>query len=144
MKTLILLLSVLIACSSKIEHPIQKYYSMDSLWKKNATKEEVIKSFGIEYKEAHGGIIYTNPEYKNIESGHFFDKTKKLVEQFIFLDEASLLDFKKMVPCSWSENEKKESSGHTVYTVKRGKCAEKNISYEFRPGFNRYEVRWKR
>ncbi|MGE3610735.1 MAG: hypothetical protein AB7I27_14175 [Bacteriovoracaceae bacterium] len=144
MKTLILLSSILIACTSKTEHPMKKYASMDSLWTKNSSRGEVIDSLGNEYKEAHDGIIYELPSSKSVESGHFFSEAQKLVEQFIFLDEAAFLDFKKVVPCSWSESEKMESVGHTVYSIKRGRCVEKNLSYEFRPGNNRYEVRWKR
>ena len=43
----------------------------------------------------------------------------------------------------WKESEKIESIGHTVYSVKKGKCVKNNISFEFKPGNNRYEVRWK-
>lgn len=144
MKTFLLALSFLMACTSKQDAPLKKYVLMDSLWKKDATKEEVIQLLGSEYNEAHGGVIYTFPDSKSIESGHFFDKSQALVEQFIFLDEKSLADLKIVTSCSWNESEKNESVGHTVYSVRRGKCTEKNISYEFKPGSNHYEVRWKR
>jgi hypothetical protein len=144
MKTLILLSLILIACSSRTEHPVKKYVSMDSLWTNNSSRGEVIKSLGSEYKEAQGGIIYTFASSKSVESGHFFNEEQKLIEQFVFLDQAAFLDFKKVVPCLWNESEKMESVGHTVYSVKRGTCVKGNISYEFMPGNNRYEVRWKK
>lgn len=144
MKTLILLSSILLACSSKTEHPATKYASMDSLWTKNSSRGDVIEYLGSKFKEAHGGIIYELPSSKSIESGHFFNEEQKLVEQFIFLDEASFLDFKRVIPCSWKENEEMKSVGHIVYSVKKGSCDKKNISYEFKSGNNRYEVRWKK
>ena len=144
MKTLILLTSILMACASKTEHPLKKYTSMDYLWMKNSSRGQVIESLGSEYKEEHGGIIYEFSSSESIESGHFFNKAQKLVEQFIFLDEASFLDFKKVIPCSWNDSEEMKSVGHTVYSIKKGSCDKKNISYEFKPGDNRYEVRWKK
>jgi hypothetical protein len=144
MKALILISMLLMACSSKTEHSVKKYALMDSLWKKKSSTIEVIESLGNQYKEVHEGIIYEFSGSNSIESGHFFSKEQKLVEQFIFLDEAAFLDFKKVTPCLWRESEKMESVGHTVYSVKRGRCVNKNISYEFKPGNNRYEVRWKK
>ena len=144
MKTFLLALAFLMACSSKPDSPLKKYVLLDSLWKKDATKEEVIQLLGSEYKEAHGGVIYTFQDSKSIESGHFFDNSQKLIEQFIILDEESLADLKVVTSCSWNESKKNESIGHTVYSVSRGKCTDKNISYEFKPGSNNYEVRWKR
>jgi hypothetical protein len=132
------------ACTSRIEHPTKKYVLMDVLWKENALKEKVIESLGRQYKDANEGIIYERPSSNSIESGHFFNKTQKLTEQFIFLDEASFLDFKKVIPCSWNESEEMKAVGHTVYTVKKGSCVIKNISYEFKPGNTNYEIRWKK
>ena len=143
MKTILLLTLILMACSSKTEHSVKKYVQMNSLWLSNSSKREVIESLGSQYKEVQGGIIYELSNSISIESGHFFSDAQKLVEQFIFLDETDFLDFKKVIPCSWKESEKIESIGHTVYSVKKGKCVKNNISYEFKPGNNRYEVRWK-
>lgn len=144
MNTFIILLSLLMACSSYVEHPVRKYVSMDTLWRNNSSKEEVIKILGKQYREISEGIVYDILNSNTIESAHFFDQDHILVEQFIFLDETLFQDFKKNTQCKWDESEKMVSVGHTVYTVKKGKCTDKNISYEFKAGNNRYEVRWKR
>jgi hypothetical protein len=144
MKALILLSLIIMACSSREQHSVKKYELMDTLWAKNSSRDEVLEFLGGQYKAVPEGIIYERPNTKSVESGHFFSEAQKLVEQFIILDEASFMDFKKLIPCSWDESEKMESLGHTVYSVKRGACAEKNITYEFQPGNNRYEVRWKK
>lgn len=144
MKFLSLLLLITAACSSSKDVSTQTYVKMNYLWNSDATKNEVIRSFGNDFKEQNGGIVYWDPQGQAIERGHFFDRNQQIAEQFILLDEKELINFKSLVTCAWSETEKMESVGHTVYSVKRGKCQSKNISYEFKPGSNTYEVRWKK
>jgi hypothetical protein len=129
------------ACSSQRVDSAKKHVMMGFLWQKNATKAEVIGSFGNNYKEVQDGIIYSIPGLESIQSGHFFE-ADKLVEQYIFLDEKSLEELKSQTPCNWSENNKLVAMGHTVYKVQRGECSRQGLTYKFLPGNNYYEIRW--
>ncbi len=116
---------------------------MESLWEKKATRKDVIRSLGDVYKEVKGGISYPFHGNYGIESAHFFE-SDILVEQFIFLDEKSLVELKSHATCSWIEKSDSVSLGHTVYTVKSGECLDRQVSYKFLPGNNYYEVRWRK
>ena len=143
MKKYLLILTLLMACSSQTIYSTKKHIMMGSLWEKNATKAEVIGSFGNKYKEVQDGIIYSIHGLESIQSGHFFE-SDILVEQYIFLDEKSLEELKAQIPCAWSENNKQKAMGHTVYSVQSGECSKHQLSYKFLPGNNFYEVRWKK
>lgn len=145
MKSLLFILICLIGCTSNTNPSFQKkYIKMNSLWSENASKTEVIKTFGKEFDEVKDGIIYKIQNSQFIESGHFFDNSQKLVEQFILVDQASLKDLKQHISCEWKEREEKKSVGHTVQTIESGVCGDKNITYEYRPDIRFYEVRWKK
>lgn len=144
MKVLLLFLMTFVSCSSSFKKTSKPYVLMNSLWKKSASKEEVVETLGSEYKNIEGGIRYYYPEIPDsVKSAHFFE-SDKLVEQFIFLDETSLSDFLVQIPCSWEKNAKRKNHGHTFYIVKEGRCVKDNITYQYLPGNGHYEVRWKK
>ena len=143
MKLYFLILIFILSCSSQTIYIPKKPSVMNDLWKNNAKKDEVIRALGNNFKEIHGGIAYSFDEFKSFQSGHFFE-SDRLVEQFILIDEQSLEELKLYISCSWTEEQDLRPVGHTVYTIKSGKCSLYQISYMFLPGSNRYEVRWKK
>jgi hypothetical protein len=145
MKKLILsLLFFISACSSIAENKKSKLLTLNELWEKHSTKSEVLNSLGNGFKEVDSGIVYTYPNSDRPEIGLFFDASDKLVEQFAFLDEASLYQFKKLVNCKWKETEEVKNVAHYQRTIKKGYCPTLSITYETYLGLNAYEVRWKR
>ena len=145
MKFIFFLLISLLSCTSSTNHSIEKKYMiMNTLWSRNVLKSELTKNFGDDYKEIEDGIIYNIGNSQLVESGHFFNSSQQLVEQFIIVNDLSLIDLKQSVLCDWVEREDKKSIGHTIHTFESGTCVEKNISYEYRPDLRLYEVRWKK
>ena len=145
MKKLILILLLLISgCSSSGENKRYKFQIQNDLWEKQSTKSEVIKSLGAEFTEVDSEIVYKYPNSDRPEIGLFFDASNKLVEQFAFLDERSLQDFKSSINCKWKEVEEVKSVAHYQRTIKKGSCSALSITYETYLGLNAYEVRWKR
>ena len=145
MKRLNLILLFLISgCSSSAESKIYKFEILNDLWEKQSTKSEVIKSLGSEFTEVDSGIVYKYPNSDRPEIGLFFDSFNKLVEQFAFIDKASLQQFKKSVNCDWKEVQEVKSVAHYQRTIKKGSCLALSITYETYLGLNSYEVRWKR
>lgn len=145
MKKLILILLLLISgCSSSGENKRYKFQIQNDLWEKQSTKSEVIKSLGTGFTEVDSGIVYKYPNSDRPEIGLFFDASNKLVEQFAFLDERSLQDFKSSINCKWKEVEEVKSVAHYQRTIKKGSCSALSITYETYLGLNAYEVRWKR
>ncbi|MFP5387179.1 MAG: hypothetical protein ACLGHN_13970 [Bacteriovoracia bacterium] len=144
MKSLLFILIFLLSCTSNTNPSFKKkYFKMNALWSENASKAEVIKTLGKEFDEIKDGIIYKIQNGQLVESGHFFDNSQKLVEQFILVDQNSLKDLKQNISCEWKEREEKKGVGHTVQTIESGVCRDKNITYEYRPDIRLYEVRWK-
>lgn len=143
MKNLILILPLLIfGCSSNLEKKLHKFQILNDLWEKQSIKREVIKSLGSEFTEVESGIVYKYPNSDRPEIGLFFDSSNKLVEQFAFLDEASLQKFKKSVNCKWKEVQEVKTVAHYQRTIKKGSCLDLSITYETYLGLNAYEVRW--
>jgi hypothetical protein len=117
---------------------------MNELWKMNASSDEVKKVFGNKFKVVESGITYSYPNSKFPEKAFFFDNSDKLREQFVFLQEAALQEFKKATNCKWIESEEVRNIAHFQRIVKKGSCPDLNISYETYLDLNAYEVRWKR
>src|SRR5688500_2792166 len=106
MKSLLFILICLISCTSNTNPSFKKkYLKMNSLWSENASKAEVMKTLGRKFDEVKGGIFYKFQDDQIVESGHFFDNSQKLVEQFIFVDQVSLKDLKQNISCEWKEKE---------------------------------------
>lgn len=143
MKYIFLSLFFTLACSSNGEKEESRSVVMNSLWKSKATKQEIIKKLGNEYNDLGYALVYPTKWESSVKSVHWF-KDDVLNEQIIHLDEKSLEQMKLDIPCPWEESEKKEGHGHTVYLVKRGKCVQNNIEYNYKPGNAYYEVRWKK
>lgn len=142
---LILFVVSLYSCSvtSKAEGK-NKFIQMHELWKMKASPDDIKKTFGMSFKDVDSGITYSFPNSKFPEMGFFFDGSNNLREQFAFLDEASLQDFKKTIHCEWKETEEVKDIAHYQRTIKKGTCPNLSISYETYLGLNAYEVRWKR
>ncbi|MBL7664297.1 MAG: hypothetical protein JNM93_04140 [Bacteriovoracaceae bacterium] len=121
-----------------------KFIKMHQLWMANASLFDVKKAFGESFKNVENGISYNFSDSRFPEMAFFFDKSNKLKEQFAFLNEASLLNFKKAVKCDWKETEETKEMAHYSRTIKKGSCPNLSISYETYLNLNAYEVRWKR
>ncbi|MFP5459395.1 MAG: hypothetical protein ACLGG7_11730, partial [Bacteriovoracia bacterium] len=80
----------------------------------------------------------------SIKSAHFFDQDGKIQEQFLLIRPEELGDLKARLQCSWAIEERQLTTSHTVRTVEKGTCANKDISYEFLVKSGMYEVRWKK
>jgi hypothetical protein len=146
MRTLIfLLLALCVSCTTNTKEQVTStYLEMKNLWKKNATTEDVKKTFGNNFKEVDSGIIYTFANSKFPEFGFFFDTSNKLRSQFAYMGEASLESFKKELKCDWKETQENKSIAHYTKIVKKGSCTDRSISYEMNSGLNAFEVRWKK
>jgi hypothetical protein len=145
MKKLILPLLVFFsACSSIAENKKNQYLVLNELWEKQSTRSEVVKILGNGFKEVDSGIVYTYPNSNRPRIGLFFDSSNKLREQFVFLQEAALQEFKKAMKCKWKETEEVRDIVHYQRTIKKGSCSELNINYETYLDLNAYELRWKR
>lgn len=131
-----------IACSSKNVAPESIYITMNKLWKDKVSKEQLIIKLGDNYKTVEDAIIYPFSSPESISSVHWF-KEGILNEQIIFLDEKSLDKMRSDIPCQWEETEQNEDHGHIIYSVRRGKCKQSSIEYNYRPGYANFEVRWK-
>ena len=144
----IMLIPILIfffSCSTKsIVEEKEKYVLMNNLWQKETTIEDIKKNFGNNFKDVEGGIIYTFPNSKFPEMGFFLNASKKLREQFIFIDEISLVHFKEAIKCEWKETEEKKTTAYYTRTIKKGFCKNLSIIYETYPSLNALEVRWKK
>jgi hypothetical protein len=143
MKYLFLGLFFVFACSLQKQKYESKPVLMDSLWKNTSTKEDIIKKLGNEYKDLGYAVVYPSKWKGSISSVHWL-KDNVLSEQIIYLDEKSFEQMKLDISCNWEENETLEGHGHTVYSIKHGKCIENNIDYNYKPGSAHYEVRWKK
>lgn len=120
-----------------------KYFQMNELWKMKANSAEVKKTFGDKFSIVESGIAYNYPNTKFPEMAFFFDSSNKLREQFVFLQEAALQEFKKAMNCKWKETEEVKAMAHYQRTIKKGSCPELGISYETYLDLNAYELRWK-
>lgn len=143
-KIIVSLLFFISACSSNAENKKNQYLVLNELWEKQSTKSEVIKSLGGGFKEVDSGIVYTYPNSNRPRIGLFFDSSNRLREQFVFLQEAALQDFKKAINCNWKETEEVRDIAHYQRTIKKGSCPDLSISYETYLDLNAYELRWKR
>ena len=117
---------------------------MNDLWRMKATPDEIKKIFGGSYIVVDEGITYSYPNSKFPEMGFFFDSSNKLREQFVFLPEDKLQEFKKETDCKWKETEEVKNVAHYQRTIKKGSCSTLSITYETYLGLNAYEMRWKR
>lgn len=145
MKILFIALFSIISCSSNdIAMKESKYIHMNDLWKMNAGIEDVKKVFGNKSHSVESGIMYTFPNSKFPEMAFFFDNSNKLREQFVFLQEAALQEFKKEINCNWKETVETRDIAHYQRTIKKGCCPELNITYETYLDLNAFELRWKR
>jgi hypothetical protein len=142
---LMLILLALSSCSSSdtIEQK-NKYIQMNDLWKKKASSADVQNVFGDKLNSVDSGITYNYPNTNFPEMAFFFDSSNRLREQFVFLQEAALQEFKKAMNCKWIETEVVKDIAHYQRTIKKGSCPALSITYETYLGLNAYEVRWKR
>jgi hypothetical protein len=138
------LLSIISCSSNEIAIKGSKYIQMNDLWKMNARIKDVKKVFGNRTTTVESGILYTYPNSKFPEMAFFFDSSNKLREQFVFLQESALQDFKKTINCKWKETEEIKNIAHYQRTIKKGSCPELNITYKTYIDLNAYELRWKR
>lgn len=138
------LLFFISSCSTSAEVKKNKYLLLNELWEKQSTKSEVIKTLGDGFVEVDSGIVYRYPNSKRPEIGLFFDSFDRLDEQFVFMDEQSLIQFKSAINCKWKETEEKKDIAHYQRIIKKGICSNKSIHYETYFDLNAYEVRWKR
>ncbi len=141
---IVLTLSTSCSVTPRAEGKKVKFIQMHELWKIKASVDDVKKTFGTNFKNVDSGLTYSFPNSKYPEMGFFFDSTKKLHEQFAFLDEGSLQSFKKAVHCEWKETEEVKDIAHYQRIIKKGSCPNLSISYETYLDLNAYEVRWKR
>lgn len=145
MKKLVLsLLLVISACTSSVENQKNKYLVLNELWTNHSTKSEVIKMLGNGYIETDSGILYRYPNADRPEIGLFFDSSSRLEEQFVFMGEQELKQFKSAINCKWQETEEKKDVAHYQRIIKKGLCPTLNIKYETYLNLNGYEVRWKK
>ena len=145
MKKLNLLLFFFIsACSSGPASKKNKYLLLNELWQKHSAMSEVVQILGKGYVKVDSGLVYRYPNSKRPEIGLFFDSSGKLTEQFVFMDEKALIQFKSSIDCRWKETEEKKDIAHYQRTIKKGSCPSLSISYETYLDLNAYEVRWKR
>lgn len=145
MKKLILpLLLFISACSTSAEVKKNKYLLLNELWQKHSTRSEVIRTLGDGFIEVDSGIVYRYPNSNRPEIGLFFDSSNRLDEQFVFMGEQSLTQFKSSLECKWKETEEVIDVAHYQRTIRKGSCPDLSISYETYLGLNAYEVRWKR
>ena len=132
-----------ISCTNAKQIQNKKFLLMDSLWKTKSYKAQVIKTLGSSYEEVSKGVVYKIPGRQFIESGHFFNSSGQLSEQFIFVDKGTFEEFRESFPCNWIETSDMKGSKHSVQKIPAGSCEAKNIQYEFTPAKNSYELRWK-
>ena len=143
-KRSLFLLLLISACSSSSERTKYKYLILNELWEKHSTKSEVVKTLGGGFTEVDSGIVYSYPNSKRPEVGLFFDSSDRLTEQFVFMSEQALQQFKSTIDCKWHETEEKKEIAHYQRIIKKGTCTVRSISYETYLDLNAYEVRWKR
>ncbi len=74
----------------------------------------------------------------------FFDSSDRLIEQFVFMPQQALQQFKSAIDCKWQEAAEKKDIAHYERIIKKGICPALSISYETYLDLNAYEVRWKR
>lgn len=143
-KVSLFLLLLISACSSSSERTKNKYLILNKLWEKHSTKTEVVKTLGSGFTEVDSGIVYSYPNSKRPEVGLFFDSSDRLTEQFVFMSEQALQQFKSTIDCKWHETEEKKEIAHYQRIIKKGACTVRSIGYETYLDLNAYEVRWKR
>lgn len=143
-KLIVPLLLFISACTSSAEIKNNKYLILNELWEKRSTKSEVIKMLGNDYVKTDSGILYRYPNSQRPEIGLFFDSSDRLIEQFVFLDEQALQQFKSDIDCKWQEIEEKKDIAHYQRIIKKGTCPTLSIGYETYLDLNAYELRWNR
>lgn len=133
------------SCSTfSVSEAKSKYIQMHELWKMNASVDDVKKVFGLNFIGVDSGITYSYPNSKFPEMGFFFDSSNKLREQFVFMQEKALTQFKSSLDCKWKETEEVRDIAHYQRIIKKGACPSLSITYETYLDLNAYEVRWKR
>ncbi len=140
MKIFYFSLFLLIGCASS-KAPLAKYQYMDDLWKKRATREEIIKQFGQPNELVENGITYRESPNR-ITSAHFFNKDNTLKSQLAFVTANELKELKDKFPCSWEKWTEIQQRSHYLRTIELGKCSAKNINYREWDSMKLYEVRW--
>lgn len=144
MVLMLIFLAVSSCTSSDRVESKNKYIQMNDLWKMKASPDDVKRVFGNNINVVESGITYNYPNSKHPEMAFFFNNSKKLREQFVFLQEAALQEFKKAMNCDWKETEEVRDIAHYQRIIKKGFCPDLNITYETYLDLNAYEVRWKR
>ncbi len=141
---MVILITITSCSSNDVVGSKSKYVQMNDLWEMKANISDVKKVFGNDFHVVDSGITYSYPNSKFPQMAFFVDSSNKLREQFIFLQEAALQEFKKAMKCKWKETEEIRDIAHYQRIIKKGFCPKLNISYETYLDLNAYEVRWKR
>lgn len=116
---------------------------MNEIWKLKVSADQIKKIYGENFMVVETGIIYNYPNSKWPKMGFFFDNDNRLREQFIFLSEVELQEFKNEIKCVWVESEEIKIIAHYYRTIQKGICSDLSIRYETNLDLNAYELRWK-
>jgi hypothetical protein len=139
-----IILLTLVSCTSatRFGSKTNEFVQMNKTWQEKPSKEEVVEYFGPQFKEIEEGISYNYDKTHFTKMAFFFDKNKRLADQFAIVDEVDLSAFKKGIPFRWSEKNTKIREAHVVKTVESGECPEQRVRYFFRQDLGLYEIRW--
>lgn len=137
---LVIVLLVIFPCTSanRPDGKVNEFVQMNETWKVRPSQEEVIKSFGSNFEKIQEGISYNYEKTTFTKMAFFFDKDKKLVDQFVIVDEAGLNVFKKDILCEWTEKKTQIREAHVVQTVESGECPEQHVKYFFEQDLGLY------
>lgn len=145
MKMLSLILIVFLgSCTSanKKRSNESELIQMNNVWQAKSTKENIIKSFGQNFKEVEEGISYNYGATSFTKMAFFFNESNKLVDQFAIIDDEALNNFKNELHCDWDVRKSQLDKVHAVKTIESGECLDQHVKYFFRKDLGFYEVRW--
>lgn len=141
----VIMLLILVSCTSANQpsnKAINEFVRMNETWQKRLSKDEVVNYFGPHLKEIDEGISYNYDHTDFAKMAFFFDKNKKLIDQFAIVGHSDLSAFKNGIPCKWTEKKTQLKEAHVVKTIESGECPDQHVKYFFRQDLGLYEIRW--
>jgi hypothetical protein len=138
---LIIMLSMILSHSCSTGPSSDDSIELIRMWTNELNQDDVIRFYGPDYKQVESGITYQRAKSTWPRFAFFFDKDKKVKNQYALLNRNELDLLKKNLNCSWIETQIKSITPHAIQDIPTGECEKYSVKYEFKKDWGLYEVK---
>lgn len=133
---------VLTACTSKDVKRPPVYQTINELWIKNGSLEELKNKLGTP-DLVNGNFAEYMFSNSKVPKMHFqFNAEGHLEAALLFLDLTKLQEFKTFIGCEWIEKTGKKQTADFIDKTYEGQCKTKPIRFSYFPSLNSYQIWW--